>query len=860
MNRPTVLTLLILALLVLMSAFAAAQTPAEPLPLPPDPVLAAQISDSARGALLGAWAASRSGEPVPEETRVRAGDISVRDGWAFGLLTVRVPDGLHAEPDIRLFLSRYDAGRGGWQTLLEGSPEFQAALSVIPTGVMPEAARSMLAQPASVTRAGANLGLPYAMGETWTLTGGPHPNGAGTNSRPWSAVDMAFPGTAAGRIRAADGGIAWVPSDCPNLIRIDHPGGWRTGYYHVINIRIGNGQLVQRGQWVADEGAATGCGGFATGPHVHFSLRRYDSTSFVYPDSQTFVNIAGSVFGGWEVRDGSSPYQGCMRRTRDGFTVCAGNGQVYYEPVGGATPTPYPNSTATPIGMTPTPLGPQFDRRMDYNRDGYADLWMVNWRPIDGSDTQVWIYDGRNPTRVGHFKQTTLPPQPVELNTSFAAGDYNNDGRPDLWVFHRRMDTSNTTALRVIDLRSEVLYDLLADTPTVLPPLDDTARFAVADYNRDGKLDIYAFIPDRVTRKTMLRIVNGANFGALLAEVQTGFAAPSSYNDIHFAVADYNNDGVPDVWRITPRGGAFGQPVVTVIDGTDFLTTLSNAELPMPSTHTGLNAVGFMVGDYNRDAMPDVWRVDRRTGALMVVSGANWTTVLYNGESGVVMANQPNWQMLGSDRARERIPAQVPVLVSPPDGALVTDPTVSFRPGGLANAHVVRFYDITGTPLKLVRQKAPVWPAWCGRECTVDLRAYGLALRDGQIVFWDVQAQNPFGKARSLRYSFTMDLPGPVTLIDPLDAAVTGPAPVFMWQTVPTAVRYVLLIRDMSNTLVGKQVVPAHACTAGICSAMPPLPLTDGAYTWQVRSVDAYRGKSLSQVVAFVVQNPLPMP
>ncbi|MCU0475303.1 MAG: VCBS repeat domain-containing M23 family metallopeptidase, partial [Anaerolineae bacterium] len=774
-------------LIVLIAPFFVTAQPAEPLPLPPAPETTNAVASAAEAALLGTSANLRA-DPS-QALRVRAGDISVRDGWAFGLLTVRVPDGLHAEPEIRLFLSVWDAA-AGWQTLLEGTPEFEAALLRVPAGVMPEAARSTMAQGVAELRSGASMGLPFAVGETWALTGGPHPNGAGTNSRPWSAIDIAFPGSVAGRIRAAEGGVAWVPSDCPNLVRIDHAGGWRTGYYHVINIRVGNGQIVQRGQWIADEGAATGCGGFATGPHLHFSLRRYTST--INPDAQTFVDIGGTVLGGWQVQDGGSPYQGCMQRTRDAYRVCANGGLVTYE-TGGVIPTSVPNPT--PVGPTPTPLPPSADRRYDYDRDGYADLWVVDQRPDDGGDTRVAVYDGQAPTQLVHFKQTTLPQQPIELNTSFATGDYNGDGTPDLWLFHRRMDTSRTTAVRILDVRGEIVYDLLEDTPTGLPEYNDTVRFAVADHNRDGRLDVYAFVPDLPNNTTRVRIVSGVDFSTVLANnVTTALPAVGSYDDAQHAVADFNNDGTPDLWQIMTRAGANGQPTVRVVNGANRSQVLASGELALSPTHTNMNLYGYVVADWNRDNVPDVWRVNRRNGVIAVISGANWTTVLYNGASGVRGANSLDGLVLGSDRGRERIPPQAPVALSPANWAVSNTGEVAYYAGTFGNQHHLTFYDALGAPLLTVRQHQN-WPSWCAARCTVNPATFGLTVRDGQQYQWDVRASNAYGVLTSERRWMSIDRPGPVTLIDPAPAQSRTNPLTFSWQTVAGANRYIVYVR-----------------------------------------------------------------
>ena len=49
------------------------------------------------------------------------------------------------------------------------------------------------------------------------------------------------------------------------IIRIDHGGGWTTGYAHMSKFRCSVGQTVSQGQQIGDLGMT----GYATGPHVH---------------------------------------------------------------------------------------------------------------------------------------------------------------------------------------------------------------------------------------------------------------------------------------------------------------------------------------------------------------------------------------------------------------------------------------------------------------------------------------------------------------------------------------------------------------------------------------------------------------
>jgi LasA protease len=73
---------------------------------------------------------------------------------------------------------------------------------------------------------------------------------------------------------------------------------------------------VKRGQVLGFTSTRAGCGGSATGAHVHFTVKYRGDP----------VNIRGMSIGGWIVREGTSPYVGCL--VRDGARRCSPGGRV----------------------------------------------------------------------------------------------------------------------------------------------------------------------------------------------------------------------------------------------------------------------------------------------------------------------------------------------------------------------------------------------------------------------------------------------------------------------------------------------------------------------------------------------------
>jgi len=114
---------------------------------------------------------------------------------------------------------------------------------------------------------GAVLTQPF--GCTWVLLEPANPQCPSGHFH--SGLDLAAPpGT---EIRAAAGGrpeVLWSPSGYGLYVLIDHGGGLRTLYGHLLAALVRGGEIVGAGQEVARMGSS----GLSTGPHLHFEVRR----------------------------------------------------------------------------------------------------------------------------------------------------------------------------------------------------------------------------------------------------------------------------------------------------------------------------------------------------------------------------------------------------------------------------------------------------------------------------------------------------------------------------------------------------------------------------------------------------------
>jgi len=251
--------------------------------------------------------------------------------WAFGTLVILTPkqdqpvvaaDGhVHeALPEGHLWLAR--STPNGWQAAIDYTPTFDRWLQNAPSPVISAKEQAILrsdnsanaelqstATQPNIDPPDGNWSLPWAAGQRWRLSGGPH---SWNGKLPvLSSVDFAQ-GEGDGRVLAARDGLIYRPCGNNTYVMIKHADGWQTDYYHLVNIPLyQDGSWVESGRYLGNVGNAVECGGSSYGPHVHFNIR-YNGQHMA---------LAGRQIGGWTISDGEKPYEGCAERGAE--RVCA---------------------------------------------------------------------------------------------------------------------------------------------------------------------------------------------------------------------------------------------------------------------------------------------------------------------------------------------------------------------------------------------------------------------------------------------------------------------------------------------------------------------------------------------------------
>ncbi|MEZ4517548.1 MAG: LysM peptidoglycan-binding domain-containing protein [Chloroflexota bacterium] len=166
------------------------------------------------------------------------------------------------------------------------------------------------------------LALPWAEGETWYFTGGPH--GAWNTGSSWGALDFAPPGDQLGCVQtdlwttAMADGIVTRSGNGAVVVDLDGDGyagtGWAITYMHLeTRDRIPVGTDVKIGDRLGHPSCE---GGVSNGTHVHL-VRSYNGR---------WINADGDlpfIIGGWVSQGLGSEYDGYLVRGDEVREACA---------------------------------------------------------------------------------------------------------------------------------------------------------------------------------------------------------------------------------------------------------------------------------------------------------------------------------------------------------------------------------------------------------------------------------------------------------------------------------------------------------------------------------------------------------
>ncbi len=244
----------------------------------------------------------------------------------------------------------------------------------------------------------------------------------------------------------------------------------------------------------------------------------------------------------------------------------------------------------------------------DFNGDGLPDLAVANG---GSANVSVLLQNSNGTFQAAVNYAVGNGPEAIQT------GDVNGDGKPDLVVINI---TDNT--LSVLLGNGDGTFQTLA-TPTSLPSgigsLLATTPLAVGNFNSDNYLDVAVTVPLAQVGTYGIAVLLGNGDGTFQPPVTYALNARPSI----VAVADFNNDGKPDIVAATSAG-------FSVLLGNGDGTFQSPVNTAMTSAPTGL-----VIADFNQDGNLDI------ATTITPPMAENYLNLLYGNGNGTFQVQPP---------------------------------------------------------------------------------------------------------------------------------------------------------------------------------------------------------------------------
>ncbi len=304
---------------------------------------------------------------------------------------------------------------------------------------------------------------------------------------------------------------------------------------------------------------------------------------------------------------------------------------------------------------------------LDYDGDGYLDIYLVNGAAIPSLVKESPLYWNRlfHNNRDGTFTDVTEKAGVAGsgYGMGIAVGDYDNDGRPDIFV-------ANVTGNQLFhNNRDRTFTDVAAQAGVSGGLLNGFKMWSVGagwfDYNNDGLLDLFVvnYCHWEVNKDPM----------CLLNGTARGYCHPKYYAPLHNTLYRNNGDGTfTDVSEETGIAAKFGKGMsvsFSDFDGDGFLDAfVANDTTPNFLFHNiggkkfeeigmeagvaysasgkALSGMGSDFRDINNDGRPDIWHtaIEHETFPLYLNRGAdNFSDSTAMAGLALATANMSGW-------------------------------------------------------------------------------------------------------------------------------------------------------------------------------------------------------------------------
>lgn len=256
----------------------------------------------------------------------------------------------------------------------------------------------------------------------------------------------------------------------------------------------------------------------------------------------------------------------------------------------------------------------------DYDGDGTVDVYAIKKSEVTA--TEVHVLDGASNFQKFLLQvQTPLPPVGAGDAWSFALGDYDDDGNPDLIGIERQPVGNGANAvIHVLDGSEDFGTFLLeADSALEAVGVGWEWAFSAGDFDSDGRADVYAVHNQPVGGgKATIQVLGGSSdYGEFLVQVDTAQEVASAEGHLQFDFApprSWLSPGPKDerAWEEIPH------PLVFVGHGDAWEMPTENPDQWrwVQDNADGLY-INFIITDFQMQTAAKITEATAAAGALM---------------------------------------------------------------------------------------------------------------------------------------------------------------------------------------------------------------------------------------------------
>ena len=269
----------------------------------------------------------------------------------------------------------------------------------------------------------------------------------------------------------------------------------------------------------------------------------------------------------------------------------------------------------------------------DLNGDGKADVIAISKSNSDNSPYIYWFQSAStagSPSVADPVLLKHLPAPGWNMNNlKWAVGDFNGDGKADLFVASGVPSTGQTVMYILLSTGTG-----LADPTLVKQPGSgwnwNYLTFMAGDVNGDGKADVIAISKSSSDSSPYIYSFNSTSSGSTASLADATFlenlSAPSwNMDNLKWGVGDFNGDGKADLFVASGDQGT-GAVVMYILLSTG-TALASPVNVKSPSLAWQWPLLTFMAGDVNGDGKADVIAISRNTDNSPYIYSFNSTSV-----------------------------------------------------------------------------------------------------------------------------------------------------------------------------------------------------------------------------------------